>query len=149
MPNPETNRKSFLSSNKAVQVILRYGLMILIAFLLFGVILLISGKNPLLSFRDLFTSTLGSTYGFSEVIVAMIPILLTALAVALPSRIGMINVGAEGQLYLGGIAATFAALAFNKLPAGLLLPLMVIFGMTGGGTLGTLASLFPLHRISQ
>jgi simple sugar transport system permease protein len=58
--------------------------MFLLAFLLFGLILLIFGKNPIQSYKDIFTSTLGSTYGFSEVIVAMIPMLITALAVALP-----------------------------------------------------------------
>ena len=102
--------------NKILQAVIRNGLTILLALILFGVILLIRGSNPFTSYRDLFKATLGSGYGFSEVIVAMIPILLTALAVALPSRIGMINVGGEGQLYLGGIFATFAALAFPELP---------------------------------
>ena len=58
--------------------------MILLALLLFGLILLISGKDPIQSYRDILTSTLGSAYGFSEVLVAMIPMLITALAVALP-----------------------------------------------------------------
>lgn len=142
MLSPESIRKPSVFQNKSVQAVIRYGLMILVAFLLFGIILLISGKNPLLSYRDLFASTFGSAYGFSEVIVAMIPILLTALAVALPSRIGMINVGAEGQLYLGGIAATFAALAFKNLPAGLLLPIMVLFGFLGGAFWALLPAYF-------
>jgi simple sugar transport system permease protein len=57
----------------------RYGLMTLLALLLFGVILLVSGKNPIQSYRDIFVFTLGSAYGFSEVLVAMIPMLITAL----------------------------------------------------------------------
>ncbi len=69
---------------RILNVVVRYLLMFLLAFLLFGLILLLFGKDPIQSYKDTFTSTLGSTYGFSEVIVAMIPMLITALAVALP-----------------------------------------------------------------
>ena len=110
----------------------RYGLMVLLVLLLFGIILLISGKDPIQSYKDIFTSTLGSAYGFSEVIVAMTPILITAMAVALPSRIGLINVGGEGQLYMGACLATWGAISFQDLPAWALLPLMLILGMLGG-----------------
>jgi len=111
---------------------LRYAAMAILAFLLFGFILLISGKDPIQSYRDIFVSTLGSAYGFSEVIVAMTPLLLTALAVALPSRLGLINVGGEGQLYMGACLATWAALTFGALPPWLVLPIMVVLGMLGG-----------------
>ena len=106
--------------------------MTLLAFVLFGLILLISGKDPIQSYRDIFVSTLGSAYGLSEVVVTMTPLLLTALAVALPSRIGLINVGGEGQLYMGACLATWAALTFGALPGWLLLPIMVLLGMFGG-----------------
>src|SRR5271154_2895908 len=62
----------------------------------------------------------------------MTPLLLTSVAVALPSRLGLINVGGEGQLYMGGWAATAGALAFPDLPAWLLLPLMTAMGFAGG-----------------
>ena len=104
-----------------------------LAFVLFGVILWLAGKDPLQAYRDILTSTLGSTYGLSEVFVTMTPLILTALAVALPSRLGLINVGGEGQLYLGALLATWAALRFSHLPSWLLLPMMIILGMIGGG----------------
>lgn len=138
--NPRFKKPVF--SNKIFQALMRYGLTILLALLLFAGILLITGKNPITSYRDLFNATFGSAYGFSEVIVAMIPILLTALAVALPSRIGMINVGGEGQLYLGAIFATFGALAFKNLPAGVLIPLMVMLGILGGALWAFLPAYF-------
>jgi ABC-type uncharacterized transport system permease subunit len=118
--------------NKTIILVIRYLYMILLAFLLFGVILVISGKDPLQSYKDILTSTLGSAYGFSEVLVAMIPMLLTALAVALPARVGLINVGGDGQLYIGAAFATFGALTFPNLPAWLLLPIMMLLGMLGG-----------------
>jgi ABC-type uncharacterized transport system permease subunit len=113
-------------------LITRYALMVLIVLLLFAMILVISGKDPLQSYKDILTSTLGSSYGFSEVIVTMTPMLITALAVALPSRIGLINVGGEGQLYMGACLATWGAIAFDTLPAWALLPLMLLLGMLGG-----------------
>ena len=113
--------------------VIRYGVVAIVAFVLFGIILLLSGKDPLQSYRDIFTSTFGSSYGFSEVIVTMTPLLLTALAVALPSKIGLINIGGEGQLYMGACFATWGALTFSTLPAWILLPIMVMLGMLGGG----------------
>jgi simple sugar transport system permease protein len=108
-------------------------LMILFVLLLFGIILLLSGKDPIQSYRDILTYTLGSRYGFSEVIVTMTPMLITALAVALPTRIGLINVGGEGQLYMGACLATWGALNLDTLPAWALLPLVILLGMIGGG----------------
>jgi ABC-type uncharacterized transport system permease subunit len=120
------------SQYKLLNRAVRYLLMILAAFVMFGIILWITGKDPIQSYRDIFTSTFGNFKGFSEVIVAMIPILLTALAVAIPSRVGLINVGGEGQLYIGAAFATFGALTFHDMPAWLLLPWMMILGMLGG-----------------
>lgn len=120
------------SSSPLLNTLIRYLLMIVLALLLFGLILLVSGKDPIQSYKDIFTSTLGSAYGFSEVVVAMIPMLITALAVALPSRVGLINVGGEGQLYIGAVFATWGALTFQHLPAWVLLPLMMLLGMIGG-----------------
>jgi len=119
-------------SSPLVNNLIRYVLMTLLALLLFGVILLISGKDPIQSYKDIFTSTLGSAYGFSEVLLATIPMLITALAVALPSRVGLINVGGEGQLYIGAAFATWGALTFQDQPAWVLLPLMTLLGMVGG-----------------
>lgn len=138
----EIRSKTQIVSPKIGQVAIRYGLTIILALLLFAGILLITGKNPITSYRDLFNATFGSAYGFSEVIVAMIPILLTALAVALPSRIGMINVGGEGQMFLGAIFATFAALAFKDLPGWILLPVMVVLGILGGAIWAFLPAYF-------
>lgn len=117
---------------KILRVVVRYLIMFLLAFLLFGLILLIFGKDPIQSYKDTFISTLGSAYGFSEVIVAMIPMLITALAVALPWRVGLINIGGEGQLYIGAAFATWGALTFQNSPAWILLPVMILLGMLGG-----------------
>jgi ABC-type uncharacterized transport system permease subunit len=99
----------------------------------FGLVLLVQGRNPLLAYADMFGFTLGGAYGRSEVLVVMIPVLLCALAVAVPARVGLVNVGAEGQLYMGAWLASWAALSFTNLPPLVLLPFMLVMGLVGGG----------------
>jgi simple sugar transport system permease protein len=103
------------------------------AILLFGVVLLLFGKDPIQAYTAIYNSTVGSRYGFSEVLVKMIPLLLCALAVLLPARLGLVNVGGEGQLYLGAWLATWGALTFGDLPQLLGIPLVMILGFVGGG----------------
>src|SRR4030043_1469301 len=105
----------------------------IIALMAFALMLLIFGKNPIRAYGDIFSSTLGSAYGFSEVLVRMIPLTLTAVAVALPARIWLINVGGEGPLHVGALLATWGALNFSSLPAWLLIPWISILGFIGGG----------------
>lgn len=128
----ETQKRTARFGQGTVNALLRYLLMLLLALGLFAIILLLSGKNPIQAYADILRSTLGTRYGFSEVIVAMVPMIITAVAVALPSRMGLINVGVEGQLYMGAALATWGALTFSNLPAWALVPLMVLLGMAGG-----------------
>jgi ABC-type uncharacterized transport system permease subunit len=115
-------------------------LVLLLALAAFGVVLLIFGKNPLTTYIDIFWSTLGSSYGISEVLVKVTPLLFCALAVLLPSRIGLVQVGGEGQLYMGAwLASAGALLLGDALPGWLALPLVVVLGFVGGG----LWALFP------
>lgn len=99
---------------------------------MFGVIVLLQGENPLVAYQGMFNSTLRTKYGLSEVLVRMIPLLLCALAVALPARIGLVNVGGEGQLYLGAWASSWVALSFSGLPMALMLPAMFVAACIGG-----------------
>ncbi len=99
----------------------------------FALLLLADGKDPVRAYRDTLLYVFGNGYGFSELLVRMTPLLLTAVAVALPTRLGLINVGGEGQLYMGAWLATAGALYCPELPAWLLLPLMVALGFVGGG----------------
>jgi simple sugar transport system permease protein len=111
----------------------------LAALAVFALLLLVDGKDPLRAYRDTLIYVFGNAYGFSELLVRMTPLLLTSVAVALPSRLGLINVGGEGQLYMGGWLATAGALGFPDLPAWILLPLMTALGFAGGALWALLA----------
>src|SRR5271156_4852283 len=104
-----------------------------VALVVFAALLAAAGKDPLKAYADTLDYVFGNAYGFSELLVRMIPLLLTAVAAALPARIGLINVGAEGQLYMGAWLTTAGALAFSDQPAFVLLPLLTVLGFIGGG----------------
>ncbi|MHB8574463.1 MAG: ABC transporter permease [Dehalococcoidia bacterium] len=102
------------------------------ALVIFGVILVLQGKNPFIAYKDILHTTLGSSYGFSEVLVQMIPLLLCALAVSIPARVGLVNVGGEGQLYMGGLFAAWGALNLDGLSRPLLIAVMLLLACLGG-----------------
>lgn len=113
-------------------------LVILLSIIIFGAFLAITGRNPVDAFYKVYIGTLGSRTGLTEVGVRAIPFILTALAAAIPARVGLINVGGEGQLYLGALAATGIALFFGG-PMWVMLPAMALAGFAAGGLWAGLA----------
>ena len=73
--------------------------------------------NPLVAYREIFRGAFGSLYGLSETVTKTIPILLVGVGLVLAYRAQVWNIGAEGQLLMGAIAATGVALHFPNLPA--------------------------------
>jgi ABC-type uncharacterized transport system permease subunit len=119
----------------------------LAALAVFGALLLAAGKDPLRAYGDTLLYVFGNGYGFSELLVRMTPLLLTAVAVALPTRLGLINVGGEGQLYMGAWLATAGALGFGDLPAWALLPVITALGFVGGALWALLPGLLRAARL--
>lgn len=72
----------------------------------------------------------------SESLLAATPLIFTGLAVALGFRAGLFNIGAEGQLYLGAIFATWVGFAITGLPLFIHLPLAIAAGFLGGALWG-------------
>ena len=109
---------------------------IIFAFVVFAIFIAVIGRDPIEIYTKMFEGTLGSKVGLSEVGVRMIPFVLTALAAAIPARVGLINVGGEGQLYIGAWAATGVALYVDIGTIWLMLPAMAIAGFLGGAIWG-------------
>jgi simple sugar transport system permease protein len=126
-------RSAALCLESALAAVLRFALIALIAFGAFAALLTAAGIDPLKAYLDTIVYVFGNGRGFSELLVRMIPLLLTAVAAALPSRMGLINVGGEGQLYMGAWLATAGALALSDQPAFILLPVLTLLGFVGGG----------------
>ena len=68
-----------------LQSFLRYLIVFAIVLVVFGIVLALAGKDPLRAYLDIFNQTLATPYGLSEVVVRMIPLILTAVAVAIPA----------------------------------------------------------------
>lgn len=99
------------------------------------------GKPPLITLGQMALYAFGDGYSISESLVKATPILLCALAVILPARLGLITVGGEGQLYFGAITGTAVVVAFPQAPMLLLLPAMLTAGTVGGAAWSGVAGL--------
>ena len=94
------------------------------------------GRPPLSTLTDMVMFAVGDTYSLSETLVKTAPILLCALATIVPARLGLVSVGADGQLFIGAIFGTAVVLAIPGAPAVILLPAMLLAGMVGGALWG-------------
>lgn len=100
--------------------------------LLASLFFLAIGRSPLEMFEAIALAAAGSGYALSESLVRATPILWCALATLVPARLGLVSVGAEGQLYFGALAGTGVMLALPAAPMPLLLPMVLAGGMAGG-----------------
>lgn len=123
-----------ISRRRDPSPLIRYGIPVftVASSLLFGAVVISAvGVNPIAAYETMFTSVL-SWYGASEVAVRMVPLLLAGLAVYIPLRAGLWNIGAGAGIYAGGVVATAIGL-YVSLPGPLLnIAMLVGAGLTGG-----------------
>ncbi len=97
----------------------------------------LAGANPLLGFAALLRGSLGTPQHLAETLVQTTALLFPALAVALAFRAGLFNIGAEGQLVIGGLCAGIAGAALAG-PGWLAIVVMLAAGALGGGLYGAI-----------
>ncbi len=95
-----------------------------------AILMLIWGYNPWKAYVALFQGAYGDTYGWASSAARGVPLILTALTFSICVRAGMFNIGAEGQVYMGAVAAVFVG--YFTLPVGLHLIVGLIFAMIAG-----------------
>lgn len=113
-----------------------------IALLIGALFIVISGESPIEAYGALLKGALGSPKSVANTISKSIPLAFTGLAVALGSRCGMLNIGAEGQLHAGAMAVVLTALALPSLPAVVLMPVSIAAGILAGMLVGSIPGLF-------
>lgn len=116
-------------------------LAILAAFFISGVIILVWGSNPLTAYSSLFSGAFGSPNAVATTLQRLTPLIFTGLAVAWGYRGGFFNIGAEGQLYMGAIAAVWVGITLPNLPAILLIPLCIL----ASGFMGMMWIMLPAY----
>ncbi len=106
-------------------------LAVVLALLLVGLVLELTGFDPAALGAKALKQTLGTAYGLQQVAILATPLIMTGLAVAVGMRMRLWNIGVDGQLYMGAFVTTAVAL-FVPLPPALKLPLMFLAGALGG-----------------
>ena len=94
-----------LSQRPAVRTVLAMAT----AFVVFGLLLVANGSNPIEGYQAMWNSVTRDANSFGDVLVRLTPYLLAALAVIVPARAGLFNIGGEGQLLVGAIGAMATA----------------------------------------
>ncbi|MGL4767112.1 MAG: ABC transporter permease [Formosimonas sp.] len=115
--------------------------LVTVATLLAGLLIfMVLGVNVVDAFRAYFIEPLSSANGISELLLKALPLCLIGLGLSLAYRANVWNIGAEGQLVVGGIAATWVMVQFQASLTGALLPLMLLAGAVGGAAWAGLAA---------
>jgi simple sugar transport system permease protein len=127
---------------------------VLAAFIVGGVIILVLGDNPITAYSLMLSSSFGSVKDVGYMLHYATPLIFTGLAVAVAFRCGLLNIGAEGQLYVAAFAVAWVGIKFGgtvvdvfgkqedwswaSLPAFILVPLCILTAMVAGGLWGAI-----------
>lgn len=112
---------------------------VLFAFLVGSLLIIAWGSSPWEAYKSLFEGAFGTANAWAATLIRTTPLIFTGLAVAYGYRSGFFNIGAEGQLYMGALAATWVGITFINLPAALLIPLCLL----ASAFIGALMALIP------
>lgn len=132
-------KKAELSYGRTVLLSL---LAIAIAIIAGGIFILAIGQNPFQIYGSIIQGAWRSKIAARGTIKIAIPLLIAALGITPAFQMKFWNIGAEGQIIMGGIFATYFALFWSNLPHPLLLLLMFVAGAVGGGLWGLIPAYF-------
>ena len=118
---------------------------LLLTILTVSFILALMGLDPVASMKLIFIRPLNSNYGISELIAKATPLIIVGVALALGFRAGVWNIGAEGQLVMGGLCGGAVALVFYGVDGFWVLPLVLVGGAIGGMAWGAIPAFLKVR----
>jgi general nucleoside transport system permease protein len=125
-------------------------LAVLLGVIVGSIVMLVSGYDPIAGYSALLYGAFGDSYYIGETIRQMTPYILAGLAVAFAFRTGLFNIGVEGQLIVGWLAAVWVGVAF-ELPKFIHLPLAILAAALAGALWalipGFLKARFKVHEV--
>ncbi len=142
---PESSFKRRDTLESSLKILIPLGA-ILLAFLVGSLMIIAKGVNPLEAYAALFRGAFGSLDSIGTTIRKATPLLLTGLAVVFGYRGGVFNIGAEGQLILGGMAATAVGVRFEGLPVWLHVSLCILAAALAGALWSALPGALKAFR---
>lgn len=105
---------------------------LLLGLMLFGIFLFLQGKSPLEYYALVYKAGFGTSFSWQNTLTRASPLLFAALCVALPARLGLVVIGGEGAIVLGGVAAGATAMLTQQISGGLSLILMGLMSALAG-----------------
>ena len=114
---------------------------IALTLLVSSVMFWVLGTDPIEALQVFFIQPVSSLYGVSELLLKATPLILIGIGLSFGFRAGIWNIGAEGQLVMGGVAAGAVALALSEVNSSWILVLMALAGVFGGMAWGALPAL--------
>jgi simple sugar transport system permease protein len=121
-----------LLARRSEAVVIPFGAFI-VGMAIFSLFLLFLGKSPIDLVNLMIKGGFGNWFSIQNSLQRAAPLLLTALCVALPARLGLVVIGGEGAVVLGGVAAAAAAVPLLGAPYVVVIGAMAIAGMAAGG----------------
>ena len=97
-----------------------------------SLLIIASGQDPIAAFAALWQGAFGSQRALGETLLRSTPLMFTGLALAYGFRAGLFNIGAEGQLFLGGLAAAFVGIKVAGLPWAVSVPVILVSAAAAG-----------------
>jgi ABC-type uncharacterized transport system permease subunit len=104
---------------------------IVAALVLFGVFVALTGRNALAVYHEMYRGSFGTWFSFQNTLQRAAPLMLTALATALPLRLGLVVLGGEGAMVLGGLAAAAVGIHLHS-PMSVKVAMFVAGSLMGG-----------------
>ncbi|MFV2092606.1 MAG: ABC transporter permease [Hyphomicrobiales bacterium] len=118
---------------------------VIATFVLGAGLILWAGENPLVAYGFLVKGALGTSFAINETLTRSTPLIFTGLAAAVAFRAKFYNIGAEGQLYCGALAATYFGAGLVTMPQLLMIPFLMIAGALAGGAILLVPVLLKTH----
>ncbi|GIV62691.1 MAG: ABC transporter permease [Chloroflexota bacterium] len=118
------------------RTILPYLIAIAVAFTAVGIFIAAMGFDVGRAYQTILLTSFRTPNGFIQTLLKFIPLTLQALAFTVPLTAGKFNIGGEGQMIVGGIAAAAVGITFSDLPPVLLLPMVILAGVLAGAFWG-------------
>jgi simple sugar transport system permease protein len=119
---------------------------LLVAMALFGGFCALAGASPIGVYESIYTAAFGSWFSFQNTLIRAAPIMLCALCTALPLRLGLLIIGNEGALVMGGLGTVLVGAWWTSAPPWLALVTMAVAGMAAGGAWVMAMGAMKLYR---
>jgi len=114
--------------NTTTQLI-NYVLILIIALFIGAIVMYLSGRDPFSAYAALWQGAFGNKYRFLDTLDRSAIMILAGIAGSIAFRTNIINLGLEGQLYIGAFAAAWVGFTFTNLPSIVHIPLCLIAGI--------------------